>query len=599
MSDAEFAAAEAALTPVQRAALERAIDTITRFHELQTLPPLRLETAPGVVCERMTVALESVGLYVPAGTAPLPSTALMLAVPASIAGCPVRVMCTPPRPDGSADPAVLVAARLCGVRKVFKVGGAQAVAAMAYGTASVPKVVKIFGPGNAWVTAAKQIVAQDADGAALDMPAGPSEVLVIADESARPAFVAADLLAQAEHSVDAQVVLVTISRKVAEACVAEVARQLAALPRREIAGKAIAESRVIIVPTIAAAMEVSNRYAPEHLILQVARPARTAAAGRRMPAPSSSARGRPKRWATTAAAPTTCCPRTAMPAPTAGCQRVRLRQAHHRAGADCGRLAQPRPDGTHAGATRVPRRARQCRHGSSRRAGAGRQRMSTSILQLARPDILELQPYQHAAWDPSLERMHANEMPWRASGDNSIAGLNRYPEPQPHALVERMAQLYGVPPRQLLVGRGSDEAIDLLVRAFCRAGQDNVVITPPTFGFYKVAARIQGAGVLEVPLRAGRLRAGCRGRSLPPAGSAQDRVSLLAQQPDGQPARRSRDAACLHGARGQGAGRRGRGLRRVLRPGEPHRATGRVPEPRHPAHAVEGLRARRRAPAAR
>jgi histidinol dehydrogenase len=272
VSDAEFAAAEAALTPVQRAALERAIDTITRFHELQTLPPLRLETAPGVVCERITVALESVGLYVPAGTAPLPSTALMLAIPASIARCPVRVMCTPPRPDGSADPAVLVAARLCGIRKVFKVGGAQAVAAMAYGTATVPKVVKIFGPGNAWVTAAKQIVAQDADGAALDMPAGPSEVLIIADESARPAFVAADLLAQAEHSVDAQVVLVTVSRKVAEACVAEVARQLAALPRREIAGKAIAESRVIIVSSIAAAMEVSNRYAPEHLILQVARP---------------------------------------------------------------------------------------------------------------------------------------------------------------------------------------------------------------------------------------------------------------------------------------------------------------------------------------
>ena len=272
VSDAEFGAAEAALTPVQRAALERAIDTITRFHELQTLPPLRLETAPGVVCERITVALESVGLYVPAGTAPLPSTALMLAIPASIARCPVRVMCTPPRPDGSADPAVLVAARLCGIRKVFKVGGAQAVAAMAYGTATVPKVVKIFGPGNAWVTAAKQIVAQDADGAALDMPAGPSEVLIVADESARPAFVAADLLAQAEHSVDAQVVLVTVSRKVAEACVAEVARQLAALPRREIAGKAIAESRVIIVPSIAAAMEVSNRYAPEHLILQVARP---------------------------------------------------------------------------------------------------------------------------------------------------------------------------------------------------------------------------------------------------------------------------------------------------------------------------------------
>jgi histidinol dehydrogenase len=167
---------------------------------------------------------------------------------------------------------VLVVARLCGVSRVFKLGGAQAVAAMAYGTASVPKVVKIFGPGNAWVTAAKQVVAQDADGAALDMPAGPSEVLVVADESARPAFVAADLLAQAEHSADAQVMLVTTSRGLAEACVAEVERQLAELPRRGIAAQAIAGSRVILVRDLATAMAVSNRYAPEHLILHVADP---------------------------------------------------------------------------------------------------------------------------------------------------------------------------------------------------------------------------------------------------------------------------------------------------------------------------------------
>jgi histidinol dehydrogenase len=181
-------------------------------------------------------------------------------------------MCTPPRPDGTADPAVLVAARLCGIDQVFKLGGAQAVAAMAYGTESVPKVSKIFGPGNSWVTAAKQIVAQDADGAALDMPAGPSEVLVIADDSARPVFVASDLLAQAEHSTDAQVVLVTTSRAQAEACIAEVMQQLAVLPRRAIAELAIAESRVIVVADLSTAMEVSNRYAPEHLILQVIEP---------------------------------------------------------------------------------------------------------------------------------------------------------------------------------------------------------------------------------------------------------------------------------------------------------------------------------------
>jgi histidinol dehydrogenase len=268
----EFAAAEAALDPEQVAALHRAIGTVTRFHEEQRLGALRVETSPGVTCERMIVPLGAVGLYVPAGTAPLPSTAIMLAVPARIAGCPVRVLCTPPRPDGTADPAVLVAARLCGIEQVFKLGGAQAVAAMAFGTESVPKVDKIFGPGNSWVTAAKQIVAADADGAALDMPAGPSEVLVIADESARPEFVAADLLAQAEHSEDAQVVLVTTSRTVAMACIAEVERQMADLPRRAITARSIAESRVLLVPDLGTALEVSNRYAPEHLILQVARP---------------------------------------------------------------------------------------------------------------------------------------------------------------------------------------------------------------------------------------------------------------------------------------------------------------------------------------
>jgi len=272
VSEEEFAAAETALSAEQLAALRRAITTVTRFHEPQSLGALRVETSPGVVCERMIVPIGAVGLYVPAGTAPLPSTAIMLAVPARLAGCPLRVLCTPPRRDGTADPAVLVAARLCGVSRVFRLGGAQAVAAMAYGTASVPKVDKIFGPGNAWVTAAKQVVAADADGAALDMPAGPSEVLVIADDSARPAFVAADLLAQAEHSEDAQVVLLVTSRTLAEACVAEVARQLEALPRKAIAACAIAESRVLLVPDLVTALEVSNRYAPEHLILQVRTP---------------------------------------------------------------------------------------------------------------------------------------------------------------------------------------------------------------------------------------------------------------------------------------------------------------------------------------
>ena len=265
----EFEAAEAALPPRAHAALERAIANVRRFHEAQRLAPLSLETAPGVWCERIEVPLAAVGLYVPAGSAPLPSAAIMTAVPAAIAGCPTRILCTPPRRDGRADPAVLVAARRAGVSDVFKVGGAQAIAAMAYGTASIPKVDKICGPGNAWVTAAKLRVASDPDGAALDLPAGPSEVLVIADDSARPAFVAADLLAQAEHDPSAQVLLVTTSAALAGRVIDEVELQQASLSRRAITAQALLASRVIVVADLATAFEVSNAYAPEHLILAI------------------------------------------------------------------------------------------------------------------------------------------------------------------------------------------------------------------------------------------------------------------------------------------------------------------------------------------
>jgi histidinol dehydrogenase len=272
VAEAEFVAAEGELTSDQLAAIDRAIDTVTRFHAAQTLPAISIETVAGVRCERLVIPLDAVGLYVPAGTAPLPSTAVMLAVPAQLAGCPVRILCTPPRPDGRADPAVLVAARRAGISQVFKIGGAQAIAAMAYGTATVPKVAKIFGPGNAWVTAAKQLVAADPDGAALDLPAGPSEVLVIADAGAVPEFVAADLLAQAEHSEDAQVLLVTTSKPLAVSVTHELAKQMANLPRRAIIERAIASSRIVVVDDLATAFAVSNRYAPEHLLIQVESP---------------------------------------------------------------------------------------------------------------------------------------------------------------------------------------------------------------------------------------------------------------------------------------------------------------------------------------
>ena len=268
--ETEFAQAQSQLTVAQTSALDRAIGNVRRFHELQRTVALSVETSPGVLCERFEVPIAAVGLYVPAGSAPLPSTAVMLAVPAMIAGCTTRILCTPPRPDGTADPAVLVAAQRCGIARIFKVGGAQAIAAMALGTESIPKVDKIFGPGNAWVTAAKQLLASESGGAASDLAAGPSEVLVIADESARAEFVAADLLAQAEHSPDAQAVLVTTSVALAAATQIELNRQTARLSRRAILEQSLRAARIIVVDDLATAFDVSNAYAPEHLIIATA-----------------------------------------------------------------------------------------------------------------------------------------------------------------------------------------------------------------------------------------------------------------------------------------------------------------------------------------
>jgi len=279
----EFEFAERALEPKQHAAIGRAMQTIHRFHAAQMPAPLRVETAPGVVCERISVPIGAVGLYVPAGSAPLPSTALMLAVPAAIAGCPVRVMCTAPNGDGAADSAVLVAARKAGIEQVFKVGGAQAIAAMAYGTASIPKCDKVFGPGNAWVTAAKILVAQDAAGAAADLPAGVTEVMVIADDSARADFVAADLLAQAEHSPDAQALLVTPSAALAKAVGRELRSQSARLSRAVVLAQSLRAVRLLVVDTLETAFQIANQYAPEHLLLEIREPrawlAKVSAAG--------------------------------------------------------------------------------------------------------------------------------------------------------------------------------------------------------------------------------------------------------------------------------------------------------------------------------
>jgi histidinol dehydrogenase len=272
VSEAEFAAAEAQISLELSAAMNAAIARIEVFHRAGMPLDYSLETAPGVVCERMLRPIARVGLYVPAGSAPLPSTAIMLGVPARLAGCPEVILCTPPRLDGSADAVVLSAAKRCGISRVFKLGGAQAIAAMAYGTESVPRCDKLFGPGNAYVTEAKLQVALDPDGAAIDMPAGPSEVLVIADGGADAEFVAADLLSQAEHGPDSQVLLISDSALVLGAVAQEIAKQAAELPRRDIIDRSLAHARLIRCSDIAQAIDISNLYAPEHLILAVREP---------------------------------------------------------------------------------------------------------------------------------------------------------------------------------------------------------------------------------------------------------------------------------------------------------------------------------------
>ena len=267
VSEAEMQEAEDLVSEELKTAIALAHSNIAKFHEAQKFETVCVETQPGVKCWQKSIAIEKVGLYIPGGTAPLFSTVLMLATPAKIAGCKDIVLCSPPNKEGKLNPAILVAARIAGVNRIYKAGGVQAIGAMAYGTESVPKVSKIFGPGNQFVMAAKQQVCLHE--VAIDMPAGPSEVAIVADETCNPEYVAADLLSQAEHGVDSQSILFTDSEKVANEVNAEVERQLALLPRKEIAEKALAYSKIFILKDIKEAFDICNEYAPEHLILSM------------------------------------------------------------------------------------------------------------------------------------------------------------------------------------------------------------------------------------------------------------------------------------------------------------------------------------------
>lgn len=509
VSAAEFNACDAQLSTELKAAMQAAFARIKQFHSACAPQPVAVETAPGVLCERVVVGIDRVGLYVPAGSAPLPSTALMLGVPAMLAGCLDVVLCSPVDANGQVHPTVLYAAKLCGITQVFKLGGVQAIAAMAFGTISVPKCDKLFGPGNAWVTEAKLQVSLTPDGAAIDMPAGPSEVLVIADSDANSEIVAADLLSQAEHGPDSQVVLLSDSAALIAQVRAALDRQLAALGRSEIARASLVHSRLILTADITQAIQVSNQYAPEHLILNV-RNARQYLSQVRNAGSVFLGALTPESIGDYNAG-------TNHVLPTYGHARaysgvslqsfvklitVQTLSAQGLAAIGPEAITFARAEGLEAHAQAVQKRLELL--DSTQRAAASESK--ASVLALARAEFLGFKGYSSARMEASTGAtfLNANESPWppEPPGPEGVdaAALNRYPEPQPEKLLQRLAAIYGVPTESLLIGRGSDELVDLLTRAFCRAGMDRVLIMPPTFGMYKVCANVQGAEVIEVPL---------------------------------------------------------------------------------------------------
>lgn len=497
VSAAEVAEACTRVPQELREAICSAYANILDFHLIQSGETARCrETAPGVYCEQHTLPIRSVGLYVPGGQAPLFSTVLMLAVPAAVAMCKEVVLCTPPGKDGKVNPAILFAADLCGVKRIFKVGGAQAIAAMTYGTASVPKVDKIFGPGNAYVTAAKQLASLA--GVAIDMPAGPSEVEVLADESCVPAFVAADLLSQAEHGPDSQAMLVTTSAAVAEAVAAEVEKQLAALPRKEIAAKSIANSRIIVLADKQDCIDFTNAYGPEHLIIAMkgVPTLSVSNAGSIFVGNYSCESAGDYASGTNHTLPTMGCVRAYSSLCVDSFQRKMTVQTITPLGIrSIGRTVELMAEAEHLDA-----HARAMTLRIQAVAEQPQEELGTGIARLVRPNILKLKPYSSARDEYAGKAAHvfldANECPHNAPN-------NRYPDPLQWELKQKISAYKGVAPERIFLGNGSDEAIDLIFRTFCTPGVDSVVAIQPSYGMYEVCADINNVHYIKFMLKAG------------------------------------------------------------------------------------------------
>ncbi|GAB2870232.1 histidinol dehydrogenase [Hymenobacter ruber] len=505
VSEAEFAAAVAQVPADLQTAIRQAKTNIEAFHAAQREPELRVETMPGVVCSRRAVPVQRVGLYVPGGSAPLFSTLLMLGVPARLAGCPEVVVCTPPQADGSVSPVILFVAQLLGIDKVVKAGGAQAVASLSLGSATVPAVDKIFGPGNRYVTAAKQLAAAEF-GVAIDMPAGPSEVLIIADASANPAFVAADLLSQAEHGPDSQVVVLSDSSVVLEQVQAEVARQLSLLPRRDVAAQALESSRAILLPDANSMLEFSNQYAPEHLILATDNADALAAL---VTNAGSVFLGHltPEAVGDYASGTNHTLPTSGYARQYSGVsldsfvkkitfQRLSA-QGLQAIGPVVETMAEAEGLAAHARAVTLRLDVLNA-NASPTEASAS----TNPYAGLIRPSVERMQPYSSARDEfegMAPVMLDANENSLGSVGPDDFS---RYPDPHQRAIKADLARLKDVQPNQIFLGNGSDEAIDLLVRLTCSPGQDSIVICPPTYGMYEVAANLNDVRVERLPLTA-------------------------------------------------------------------------------------------------
>ena len=495
VSAAELEEAERMLEPKVKTAIDRAFANIFAFHKAEMPHRITVRTAPGVVCEQKPVPIGSVGLYIPGGTAPLFSTVLMLGVPSLIAGCPKRILCSPAGRSGKLCPELLYSAAKCGITDIWKIGGAQAVAAMAYGTETIPKVDKIFGPGNRYVTTAKQLVS--GRNTSIDMPAGPSEVMVLADGSVPASFAAADLLSQAEHGRDSQAILVCTDNAYAQAVFAEVDRQASLLSRREMVEGSLSGSRIIVFDDSSKLIEFADYYAPEHLIILMSDAEdvaeRITAAGSVFIGPFTPESAGDYASGTNHTLPTSSWARSCSGVNIDSFMRKMTLQKITRDGLKglsdtIVDMAEAEGLQAHAEAVRVRIAALEA---------SGEETEGFELKPLVRSNIAALEPYSTAR-DEFEGRasvfVDANENPFEN-------GWNRYPDPRQKELKRRISQLKGVPAERIFIGNGSDEAIDLLYRIFCIPGRDNVVAMAPTYGMYRVAADINDIEYRAVGLR--------------------------------------------------------------------------------------------------